>query len=35
MNQGDGKAISDADHLRQSARDILLTPQKSRMVSRE
>jgi phage baseplate assembly protein W len=35
MNQGNGKAISDADHLRQSVRDILLTPQGSRIARRE
>lgn len=27
MSQGNGKAITDTDHLRQSVRDILLTPQ--------
>ncbi|EQC2551771.1 GPW/gp25 family protein [Enterobacter sichuanensis] len=35
MNQDNGKAISDADHLRQSVRDILLTPQGSRIARRE
>lgn len=35
MNQDNGKAISDADHLRQSFRDILLTPQGSRIARRE
>ena len=27
MNNTSGKAITDIDHLRQSVRDILLTPQ--------
>lgn len=27
MSQGNGKAITDTDHLCQSVRDILLTPQ--------
>ena len=35
MNQGSGKAITDTDHLRQSVRDILLTPQGSRIARRE
>lgn len=35
MSQGNGKAITDTDHLRQSVRDILLTPQGSRLVRRE
>lgn len=35
MNQDNGKTISDADHLRQSVRDILLTPQGSRIARRE
>jgi hypothetical protein len=35
MNQDNGKAISDADHLWQSVRDILLTPQGSRIARRE
>lgn len=35
MNQDNGKAIFDADHLRQSVRDILLTPQGSRIARRE
>ncbi|HBL7051130.1 TPA: GPW/gp25 family protein [Enterobacter cloacae] len=35
MNQDNGKAISEADHLRQSVRDILLTPQGSRIARRE
>jgi Phage baseplate assembly protein W len=35
MSQQDGKAITDTDHLRQSVRDILLTPQGSRIARRE
>ena len=35
MSQGNGKAIADTDHLRQSVRDILLTPQGSRIARRE
>lgn len=35
MSQGNGKAITDTDHLRQSVRDILLTPQGSRLARRE
>ncbi|MBB6967878.1 GPW/gp25 family protein [Escherichia coli] len=35
MNQKDGKSITDTDHLRQSVRDILLTPQGSRIARRE
>ena len=35
MSQGNGKAIADTDHLRQSVRDILLTPQGSRLARRE
>ena len=35
MNQKDGYAITDTDHLRQSVRDILLTPQGSRLARRE
>lgn len=34
MSQGNGRAITDTDHLRQSVRDILLTPQ-SRIARRE
>lgn len=34
MSQGNGKAITDTDHLCQSVRDILLTPQ-SRITRRE
>lgn len=30
MNRETGKAITETDHLRQSVRDILLTPQGSR-----
>ncbi|CAM7452564.1 Phage baseplate assembly protein W [Citrobacter cronae] len=35
MRRNDGQAISDTDHLRQSVRDILLTPQGSRLARRE
>ena len=35
MSQRSGKAITDTDHLRQSVRDILLTPQGSRVARRE
>lgn len=35
MSQSSGKAITDMDHLRQSVRDILLTPQGSRIARRE
>ncbi|HAB1543814.1 TPA_asm: baseplate assembly protein [Salmonella enterica subsp. enterica serovar Dublin] len=35
MSQINGKAITDTDHLRQSVRDILLTPQGSRIARRE
>jgi phage baseplate assembly protein W len=35
MGQGNGRAITDTDHLRQSVRDILLTPQGSRIARRE
>ena len=35
MNNTSGKAITDIDHLRQSVRDILLTPQGSRITRRE
>ena len=35
MNNASGKAITDIDHLRQSVRDILLTPQGSRIARRE
>ncbi|HAV1790698.1 TPA: baseplate assembly protein [Enterobacter hormaechei subsp. steigerwaltii] len=35
MSQDNGKAITDTDHLRQSVRDILLTPQGSRIARRE
>jgi phage baseplate assembly protein W len=35
MSQGNGRAITDTDHLRQSVRDILLTPQGSRVARRE
>ncbi len=35
MSQINGRAITDTDHLRQSVRDILLTPQGSRIARRE
>ncbi|EEZ6083005.1 GPW/gp25 family protein [Escherichia coli] len=35
MSQGNGRTITDTDHLRQSVRDILLTPQGSRIARRE
>ncbi|MCD4559360.1 GPW/gp25 family protein [Lelliottia nimipressuralis] len=35
MSQNIGKAITDTDHLRQSVRDILVTPQGSRIARRE
>ena len=35
MSQANGKAITDTDHLRQSVRDILLTPQGSRIARRD
>ncbi|HCR2012448.1 TPA: GPW/gp25 family protein [Enterobacter asburiae] len=35
MSQDNGRAITDTDHLRQSVRDILLTPQGSRIARRE
>lgn len=35
MNNTSGKVITDIDHLRQSVRDILLTPQGSRIARRE
>jgi len=35
MSQGNGRAITDTEHLRQSVRDILLTPQGSRIARRE
>lgn len=35
MNRNDGQSITDTDHLRQSVRDILLTPQGSRLARRE
>ena len=34
MNNTSGKVITDIDHLRQSVRDILLTPQGSRIARR-
>lgn len=35
MSRNDGQAIAATDHLRQSVRDILLTPQGSRLARRE
>ncbi|MEG6291916.1 GPW/gp25 family protein [Enterobacter bugandensis] len=35
MSQGNGRTITDTDHLRQSVRDILQTPQGSRIARRE
>ena len=35
MNRDTGKVITETDHLRQSVRDILLTPQGSRLARRE
>lgn len=35
MSQSNGQAITDTNHLRQSVRDILLTPQGSRIARRE
>ncbi|ECV7916638.1 baseplate assembly protein [Salmonella enterica subsp. enterica serovar Typhi] len=35
MSRNDGQVIADTDHLRQSVRDILLTPQSSRLARRE
>ncbi len=35
MSRNDGQAIADTDHLRQSVRDILMTPQDSRLARRE
>ena len=35
MSKGNGRSITDTDHLRQSVRDILLTPQGSRIARRE
>jgi len=35
MNQQTGKALTDTDHIRQSVRDILITPQGSRIARRE
>lgn len=35
MSRNDGQAITDTDHLRQSVRDILMTPQGSRLARRE
>lgn len=35
MSRKNGQAIADTDHLRQSVRDILMTPQGSRLARRE
>ncbi|ELD6947265.1 GPW/gp25 family protein [Salmonella enterica] len=35
MSRNDGQVIADTDHLRQSVRDVLLTPQGSRLARRE
>ncbi|HFL1636942.1 TPA: GPW/gp25 family protein [Salmonella enterica] len=35
ISRNDGQVIADTDHLRQSVRDILLTPQGSRLARRE
>ncbi|EBT5478454.1 baseplate assembly protein [Salmonella enterica] len=35
MSRNDGQALADTGHLRQSVRDILLTPQGSRIARRE
>ncbi|ELO1489097.1 GPW/gp25 family protein [Salmonella enterica] len=35
MSRNDGQALADTEHLRQSVRDILLTPQGSRIARRE
>lgn len=35
MSRSTGQAVTDIDHLRQSVRDILLTPQGSRIARRE
>nr|HDI2326876.1 GPW/gp25 family protein [Klebsiella pneumoniae] len=35
MSRDTGRAITESDHLRQSVRDILLTPQGSRLARRE
>lgn len=35
MNSTTGKAITDTEHLRQSVKDILITPQGSRIARRE
>lgn len=35
MNSSTGKAITDTEHLRQSVKDILITPQGSRIARRE
>lgn len=35
MNRDNGKAITDIDHIRQSMRDILITPEGSRIARRD
>jgi phage baseplate assembly protein W len=35
MNRDSGEAITDIDHIRQSVRDILITPEGSRVARRE
>ena len=35
MNRDTGKAITDIDHIRQSVRDILITPEGSRLARRD
>ena len=35
MNRDTGKAITDIDHIRQSIRDILITPEGSRLARRD
>lgn len=35
MSRNDGRVVTDIEHLRQSVRDILLTPQGSRLARRE
>ncbi|PLR47583.1 baseplate assembly protein [Chimaeribacter arupi] len=35
MNQQTGKTLTDTDHIRQSVRDILVTPQGSRIARRD
>ncbi|EXU76011.1 baseplate assembly protein, partial [Erwinia mallotivora] len=35
MNRDTGEAVTDIDHIRQSVRDILITPEGSRVARRE